>query len=83
MRWTTIGTALTLALAAYLLADRWGYSEAEAIFIPVVIALVLVGVLVATAVAASDTPGETAQQFIETVKRDFAELVKAARREDK
>jgi len=83
MRWTTLGTALTLALTSYFLADRWEFSAAEAIFTPACAALILVGLLVSIAVALSTAPADAAREFVETVERDFEDLVKAIRRKDK
>lgn len=83
MRWATLSTALTLALAAYCLVDRWGYSAAEAIFAPASVALILVGLLVVIAVALSTAPADAAREFVETVERDFEDLVKAIRRKGK
>ena len=83
MRWTTLGTMLALALAAYFLADQWGYSAAEAIFTPIFVALVLVGLLVAIAISLSTEPDAVAREFLQTVGRDFTDLYKAIRRKGK
>ena len=83
MRWTTLGTMLALALAANFLADQWGYSAAEAIFAPISIALILIGLLVTIAIALSAEPAEAAREFLQTVERDFADLYRAIRRKDK
>jgi hypothetical protein len=74
---------LVLALAAYFLAVRWGYSAAEAIFAPISVALILIGLLVATAVALSAEPAEAKREFLQTVERDFADLYKVIRRKGK
>ena len=83
MRWTTLGTMLALALSAYFLADRWGYSAAGAIFAPIFVALVLVGLLVTIAVALGAAPAEAAREFLQTVERDFADLYRAFRKKEK
>lgn len=83
MRWTTLGTTLALALAAYFLKDRWGYSVAEAIFAPISVALILIGLLVVIAIALSNEPAEAKREFLQTVERDFADLCKVIRRKDK
>ena len=83
MRWTTIGTMLALALAAYFLADQWGYSAAEAIFAPIFVALAFVGLLVTIAVALSAEPTEIAREFLKTVEQELTDLYKAIRRKGK
>jgi len=79
MRWTTLGTMLALALAAYFLANQWGYSAADAIFAPISVALILVGLLIVIAIALSSEPAEVAREFLQTVGQEFTDLYKAIR----
>lgn len=83
MRWTTIGTALALALAAFFLADRWGYSAAEAILIPAVTYLLFIGMLLAIVAVASGSTADVAREFLKIIKHDLSALVRAIREKDK
>jgi cobalamin biosynthesis protein CobD/CbiB len=79
MPWTTLGTALALALTAFALALLWGLSPIAAIFLPAAIVLIVVALVLAISVAASDIPVKTAHEFCETIKHDVADIVKLFR----
>lgn len=79
MPWTTLGATLALALTAFALAHLWGLSPIAAIFLPAAIVLIVVALVLAISVAASDTPAETAHEFCETIKHDVADIAKLFR----
>lgn len=79
MRWTALGTALALALAAFSMVHFWGYSPIDAIFLPAAVALIIVGITVTISVAASNSPTDTAREFRDAIYRDLANLAKLFR----